>query len=468
MGSTEKVSKYTNLFASFIVHFPHYLRTKRLVKAYEFATREEIRDFQYRRLKDLLIHAHQHVPYYQKLFDRIGFHPHDFQSIGDLSKLPLLTKQMVQQNPDEFKAVNISDKHFKVVQTGGTTGMPTEFFLDKRYSTLTEMVFLRHMWKQLGYRQRDRCVVLREDEVDQIEEGKKYWKRNWLTNWLTMSAFHLNADTFSLYYDKMQSFKPKFILAFPSNIYLLARFIEEHGLSPFPSVKGVICSSESLFDWQRDYISEVLNVRVFSFYGHSEKCVIAPQCSDLTGYEFYPQYGYAELVNEEGIPCSRENEKGEIVATGFHNYTAPLIRYKTGDVAVHAGEGGCDHPNWVKIKNLEGRIQDFLVDHDHVIKTYMHIDRPFWNLREKVNAYQYVQDEPGKVLLKIHPKQDLTATDLEEIKKIFHDTYLKFDLDIKLVEKISRTKGGKFRYLVQNIQMNDHQPSQRLKDDGSE
>lgn len=468
MGSSGKVSKYTNLFASYFIYYPHYLGTRKLVRNLEFASRDEIREFQYRKLKSILTHAHRHVPYYQKLFDRIGFHPGDFRSIDDLSHIPLLSKQEVQQNPGEFRAVNVPDRYFKTVQTGGTTGMPTEFFLDRRYSTLTEMVFLRHMWKKLGYRQRNRCVVLREDEVGNIEEGKKYWKRNWMTNWLIMSAFHLNADTFQLYYRKIVEFKPEFILAFPSNIYLLTRFIKEHGLPAFPTLKGVICSSESLFDWQRDYVSDVLGARVFSFYGHSEKCVLAAQCSDLTGYEFYPQYGYAELVNENEKICTKEDERGEIVATGFHNHVAPLIRYRTGDVAVHGGFNGCDHPNWLKIKNLEGRVQDFLVDRDHVMKTYMHIDRPFWEFREKVNAYQYVQNEPGRLLLKIHPRVELSETELAEIRKIFHSTYFKFDLDIRLVDDIPRTAGGKFRYLVQNIDLNGDRSSQPKVNEGGD
>lgn len=453
MGTAGKVSKFSNLFISYFIHYPFYLRIKRLLERKVFETKEQVQEYQFMEMKKIISHAYYHVPYYQKLFKGIGLKPEDFTSMDDLQKIPLLTKQIIQENREDLKAVNIPEKHFKEVQTGGTTGMPMEFYLDKRYSTLKEMVFLRHMWKKLGYRQRDRCIVLREDEVDHIEEGKSYWNMNRLTNWLIMSAFHLNEDTFPLFYDKIRSFKPKFILAFPSNIYLLARFIRERSLPVFPSVKGVICSSENLFDWQREYLSDVLKVKIFSFYGHSEKCILAAECSDLTGYEFYPHYGYAELVNDRGIGCSEENERGEIVGTGFHNYVAPLIRYKTGDLATFTNEAGCDHPGWYKIRNLEGRVQDYLVDHDNVPKTYLHIDRPFWNIRDKVYAYQYVQDEPGKVLLNIHPKEELADKELAEIKNIFHNTYFKFDLDIRQVDHIPRTSSGKFRYLVQNMKL---------------
>jgi len=230
--------------------------------------------------------------------------------------------------------------------------------------------------------------------------------------------------------------------------------MKEQNLPPIPSLKAIICSSENLYDWQREILHEVFQARIFSFYGHSEKCIIASECTDLNGFEFYPQYGYTELVNQRGNPCTEEGERGELVATGFHNYVVPLIRYKTQDIGIYTREGGCDHPHWFRIKDLEGRIQDFLVDRDSVPKTYMHIDRPFWNIREKVNAYQYIQNEPGKLLLNIHSKEELNESVLQEIKEIFHKTYFKFELEIQLVDHIPRTASGKFRYLVQNINLN--------------
>jgi phenylacetate-coenzyme A ligase PaaK-like adenylate-forming protein len=54
-------------------------------------------------------------------------------------------------------------------------------------------------------------------------------------------------------------------------------------------------------------------------------------------------------------------------------------------------------------------------------------------------------------MLHIHPKQSLTSEEIQEIKNIFEDTYFKIDLEIREVDHIPRSKGGKFRYLIQNI-----------------
>jgi phenylacetate-CoA ligase len=426
-----------------------------------FNSKEKLEDFQLKQLKKLLTYAYQNVPYYQKLFDKIHFIPKDFQSIEDFKKIPYLTKNIIRENKNELISTKIPKKYIKKVRTGGTTGMPTEFILDKRYATLTEMVYLKHMWSdRLGYKIRSRCILLREDTVETIVEGKKYWKRNTLTNWLVMSAFHLNADTFKIYYNKIKSFKPEFILAFPSNALLLARFMKDNNLAPISSIKGIICASENLYDWQREFLTEVFDAKIFSYYGHSEKCVIAPESDETGNFEFYPQYGFAELLNSNGEDCKKENERGEIIATGFNNYISPFIRYKTDDVGTYTSQRSSNHPFWFNIKKIDGRVQDFLIDRDHVPKTYMHIDRPFWNLRDKVYAYQYVQNEPGKIILNIHSKNEIEEEEILEIKKIFHSTYFKFDLEVQKVNHIARSKSGKFRYLVQNVKTSKRVASQ--------
>lgn len=175
-------SKYSKLLFRYLRYYPKYLKTKRLLKPGKLDTREKVEEFQFARLKEIIQYAYRYVPYYSRTFDEIGFHPDDFKILGDLKKIPYLTKQIIRENRDELISCKFPKKHLKVVETGGTTGMPMEFLLDDRYATLIELVYLRHMWA--SYRRRDRCIVLREDNVEGIVEGKRYWKRSLLTNWL--------------------------------------------------------------------------------------------------------------------------------------------------------------------------------------------------------------------------------------------------------------------------------------------
>jgi phenylacetate-CoA ligase len=240
-------------------------------------------------------------------------------------------------------------------------------------------------------------------------------------------------------------------MAFPSNAFLLARYIKEYNLPNFSSLKGIICSSENVYEWQREYVEGVFKIPILSYYGHSEKCVIAAECGDSHRIEFYPHYGYVELINEKEQDCTKEDEPGEIVSTGFNNLAAPFIRYKTEDMGIFTQKTCENHPYWFTLKRIEGRKQNFIINKDNAPISAMHIDRPFWKIRNDIYAYQYIQDVPGKILVNIHAKGKLTDCQIEEIRSEFLQVHFKFEIDIKQVDNIPRTKSGKFRYLIQNV-----------------
>jgi phenylacetate-CoA ligase len=416
-------------------------------------SKEEIEEYQFSKLKAIIAYAYENVPYYKDLFTRIDFHPGDFKTLQDIKKIPYLTKNIVREKQDQLISTSFNPKHIKITHTGGTTGLPMSFCLDKRTASLIEMAYLEDIWARIGYKRYDKCILLREDTVPDIIQGKRYWKRNRFVNWLLLSSFHFNADTFPLYYRKIASFKPAYIIAFPFNAYLLARFIKEYNLPNFPSVKGIICSSENIYDWQREFIEQVFRARVLSYYGHSEKCVIAAECPDENHIEFYPFYGYAELINDKDEWCTAEDEPGEIVATGFNNLASPFIRYKTEDIGLYTTRPCKNHPHWFTLKRIEGRKQNYLVNKDGIPISAIHIDRPFWKIRNDIFAYQYIQDVPGKILVNIHTREKLTDSQIEDVRRQFLEVHVKVDIEIHQVDCIPRAKNGKFQYLIQNIKM---------------
>jgi phenylacetate-CoA ligase len=448
-----KLSKYLELFLNYALYNQQYRQIKKLLRKKNRISREEIEVYQFTKLKSIIQYAAENVPYYKDLFNRIDFHPEDFKSLQDIKKIPYLTKNIVREQQDRLISTSFNPKHIKIAQTGGTTGLPMSFYLDKRTASLIEMAYLEDIWARIGYKRYEKCILLREDTVPQIIQGKRYWKRYRFMNWLILSSFHFNADTFPLYYRKIASFKPAYIIAFPSNAYLLARFIKENNLPCFPSVKGIICSSENIYEWQREFMEQVFRARVLSYYGHSEKCVIAAECPGENQIEFYPFYGYAELINDKEEWCTAEDEPGEIVATGFDNFASPFIRYKTEDIGIYTTSPNKNHPHWFTLRRIEGRKQNYLVNIDGVPISAMHIDRPFWNIRNDIYAYQYIQDVPGKVLVNIHSCEKLTDSQIEEIRRQFLEIHIKVDIEIRQVDHIPITKSGKFMYLIQNIKI---------------
>jgi phenylacetate-CoA ligase len=268
---------------------------------------------------------------------------------------------------------------------------------------------------------------------------------------LIMSSLRLNESTFPAYLKKIREFKPRFIIAYPAVAFIFARYFKTHTIAPIESLKGIICSSETLYEWQQKCISESFNAMVFAYYGLTEKCCIAYKLPDSNHYAFMPTYGFVEVINKSDQWCSEEGESGEVIATGLNSLTTPLIRYRTQDVCVYSGESSGNHFGWPTVKGMTGRISEFLIDKSGNMVTFTCSDELFWTVLQKLNAYQFVQDIPGKIQLKLDLKQALTEEEHKKILLTFYQYYPNFEVEFIFSESIPRTQSGKFRYLIQNL-----------------
>ncbi len=450
---TEKIfgsNRFIRLSKDLIAYNKYYFEARKELNQLSGFDEKDIGNYQFNQLKKLIEYVAIHVPYYRDLFKKEGFRPELFNKIEDIQHIPYLTKNIIKENRDKLISDAFSPRHLKLTVTGGSTGTPMDFYLDRRTSSPMEFAYLQYIWRRVGYSFGNRCVVLRGDNIENIVEGKIYWKKNTLLNWLLMSSLRLNEENAYLYLKKIKEFNPLFIIAYPSMAYILAKYAIAFDMK-FPKLKAIICSSETLYDWQRQYIGKTFGVRVFPYYGLSEKCCIAAQCSDSGFYEFIPAYGFTEIINRDGHWCTEDNEPGEIVCTGFHNYAFPFIRYKTQDYCTYSA-GQCPaHKGWTTVKEIKGRISEFLVNKNGDLITFTCSDEIFWSCYQKLNAYQYFQETPGKVEIRLDLKEPLSEAEYQEMSTVFKKYYPDFEVSFVVVGNIPRTVSGKFRFLIQKL-----------------
>lgn len=413
-------------------------------------SRKELEDYQMQELSKLLNHAYENVPYYRKVFDERGLKPKGIQSFDDLKKLPYLTKNIIRENLRDLIVQNLPKSRLEYETTGGSSGIPLGFYQESGLSFAREWAFMITLWNRVGFKISDKRVMLRGNVIQSASKGK-FWEYNPIKRILILSSYHMTNETLPKYIKKIRNFQPDFFHAYPSTITILARFMKENNIEPFPSVKALICSSENFYSWQRELLEDTFRCRVFSFYGHSENAVLAGECEKNNDYHIFPEYGLVELINKYGNPISKEGEMGEITATGFNNYVLPFIRYKTGDIAVYSKKKCSCGRNYPLLKNIEGRLQEFFIDKTGSLITFTCSDEVLWSVKDKINAYQYVQNEPGKVLLNIDARINLPISDIQSLKKNFMEYYSGLDVEINFVKNIPRTKSGKFRYLIQKL-----------------
>jgi phenylacetate-CoA ligase len=440
----------TWMFKNYLFN-PYRWQTAKLIRKSLSWSKDQIEDYQTRELKKLLTYAYETVPFYRKSFGQAGFSPEMFKSVEDIKKVPILTKDDIRNNQESLISTAFPKKYLISDTSGGTTGLPVPFYADVRTFSPVEWVYIKALWKSVGYRVRDRYVVFRGEIIGSPSDpSRSYWKFDRLRNRLIFSSFEMSEEQIPLYIQKIKEFRPKFIHSYPSVLLILARYIVNHGVTDFPRVKAIFLASETLYAWQRELFESVFKTRLYTWYGHRERCILAAERDVPSVYEIFPTYGFAELINHQKTECKEEGEIGELVGTGFYNYAFPLIRYNTFDIAENCNQK-TSFTNFKRIKNIKGRIQDFFVDKHGSLITFSTSYKALIPIMDKIVAHQFIQETPGKLNLNIEPRSELSEEDILEVKRNFSERFPNFDLNVSTVNNIPRTVVGKFRYFIQKI-----------------
>jgi len=437
---------------------PEFLKWYNFLQESQWWSKEKLEKYQIQQLSKLLNHAYENVPYYRRVFDKRSLKPKDIKNFDDLKKLPYLTKDDVRKNLKDLIARNILKEDMKYVTTGGTSGEPLGFYIERK-TNIIRMAFEWREWNWMGYKFGDRCIVLRGNVVKRKENGKpNWWEYDKENNYLILSTYDMTDENLPKYIKKIEAFKPRIIRAYPSAIDILAKFIKENNLkiNTNGNIKAISTSSENLYPTQRELIEKVFKCPIFDKYGNCEQVTILGECEKHEGCHDFMEYSYTEILDKEGKPITREGEIGEIVSTGFTNYAVPFIRYKTEDLIEYTTHKCSCGRNLSLIKKIEGRLQELIVTKKgnliSMVAMNMHSD-----IFDNVKQFQFYQDIAGKVLFKIVRKNTYTNKDTKYIlKELQKKMKNQVEIKIEFVNEMPRTDRGKYKFLIQKLPMRNY------------
>jgi phenylacetate-CoA ligase len=407
---------------------------------------DDCRAYQFAQLRAVLRHAAESCPFYRSSFRRAGFHPDEVTALDDLQHCPLLDKQSLVRHLPQLLSTKYPRSAGLYLTTGGSTGVPVGFYLHKGVSRPKEQAFLEAMWRRAGYFDGARLAVIRGHVVSSRAEGA-IASYDAMRGWLLLSSSHLTERRLPEYLDTIERFRPDLLHAYPSAALQLAEFLERSGRQWRTPLRAVLCGSERLTLPQKRLLQRVYGCRVYHWYGHAERVVLAGEGSTSESLYFFPQYGFVEFgpPDEEGLR--------EVIGTSFHNLVMPLIRYRTGDRArvVEAGNaGGSEYP-WAAVSEIAGRDQEFLVS-----ATGRRISLTAFNMHDAIfdqlYAVQFYQDKAGVLEFRYvsgpgFHRSRLTAIESGIRRKLGDD----FRLTLRQVREVERTSRGKQRWLVSRL-----------------
>lgn len=427
---------------------PFYGEMRALFRRHRHADPEDLRALERRLLGQAIEFAYEHVPFYRRAMRSRGVEPRHIRDRHDLRLLPLVDKEDLRRHYSELQSESIRTSDRIYMTTGGSTGEPVGFDLQKGVCRPKEAAMLEHAWSTAGYHPGDRCGIIRGT----VLPPGQAWQEDPAKRSLLLSSYHLTPDHLPAMLERLRAFRPRFIQAYPSAAEIVARFMLESKTAPPEGLHAIFAGSETMRPDQRRLIAEAFQCRVFTWYGHAERVVHAAECELNRGFHVYQEYGLMELVDESGAPLPWETgARGEIVGTALWNRAMPLLRYRTYDMAsVGATSCPCRRP-YPLLASVEGRLQEYLLASGNrpISTTALNMHCGVYDHVEQV---QFHQRHAGQVALHYVPRagfspDDERAIHVELSKKLGGDT----QLELVPVREIRPGPNGKRRLVIQEM-----------------
>jgi len=415
-----------------------YARLKFYLKSQRW-DRETIERYQFRKVRDMLIHAGDNVPYYRELFRSIHFDAQMFKSLKDLEHIPLLDKEMIRKNPEQFIADHKHTIHGYWKYTTGSTGTPLKLFLDKNCHINNYAATLRaYHWA--GYTPGKRAFLL----VEADGEYKDYAYRL-LSNSLFFNTSSVSRDNVRKFYKLLNRFKPKYYIGYGRAFLNLYKHLIDLKLE-IPSPKNMVHYGETLRDNDKKKLETIYNTNVYNYYSHREDTVMVAEPEPGKKY-MMEDFFYPEILNDSNHII--EEGTGELVGTGFYNYTMPLIRYKTTDILTTKKFSEDDDYKFTRVENIVGRVNDKVVTPSG--REFYFLGSPTFNIPGIISA-QYIQESADSLKINLLTDDDFRMESMAQLEKNYQE-YLgePMTFDLQLVDELEERGTGKRPVIISRL-----------------
>ena len=397
---------------------------------------EKILDFQWKKLQSVIRHAYANVPYYRSQFKQLGLVPEDITSIEAFSRLPVLTKVDIQGSFDQLIADGNDCSKLELNSTGGSTGVPLNFYQDAQYIQWADAARIRAWCYMPGGRENDLEAVL-WGAVRDIGQGitvKKMLYNLLREGAVPLNTFDLDVTTLRTYLKYYNLFRPALVRGYASSLYYVACFVEQHGLNVHKP-KAVISSTEVLHQRMRDVIERVFGCKVFDSYGCREISQIATECDAHNGLHIVYENQFVELIGKD------------VIVTNLNNHVMPFLRYKVGDLASSIDMSPCSCGRFSpRITSLMGRDNDNIELPNGKIINGEFFEFLFFGM-PSVIQYQVVFHRLTECLMiKLHLR-DLSVDVGAVVKKTMEDKFGFTGVVIEYSDSFDKTPTGKLRFV---------------------
>ncbi len=324
----------------------------------ECMNRDELEQLQLERLQSTLYRVGTHVPFYRKKFSEMKLDYEGFNSLDDIRKLPLTTKQDLRDSyPYGLFAVPLREV-VRLHSSSGTTGQATVVGYTKNDIK---------NWSDLVARVLTGAGVT-ADDVIQIAFGYGLFTGGFGLHYgaerLGASVIPISAGNTKRQIQIMQDFKTTALVCTPSYALKIADVLFDMGINPAGlSLKFGLFGAEPWSEAMRREINEKLGIRATDNYGLSEVMGpgVAGECSECNGLHINEDHFLVEILDPESLEPVAPGEVGELVITTLTKEAFPMIRYRTRDLTRFMPDPCPCGRTFTRIHRIMGRTDDMLI-----------------------------------------------------------------------------------------------------------
>lgn len=400
---------------------------------------EDKQEYQKNKLKVLLLHAYNNVPYYHKVLSEVGVVINNEIYLENFHKIPILTKDIIRREGTNLYSSDYKTRKFYENTSGGSTGQPVKFIQDKEYDSwniASKIFFFRKFGKDEGAKE----IKLWGSDRDIIKGNLTPKDRlvNFLYNRKFFNCYNFSEKNMDELAKLHNTFKPCTYWAYVDGIFEFSKYILKNKIKLF-TPKFIVTTIGPLHEYNRQVIQEAFGCKVYNQYGSREMGVISIENKNKEMDIFFWRH-VVELFGE--------NDEKTMIVTSLDNFSMPLIKYNIGDVAAEGTEQYSFGKtiSFLTTQPVVGRTLGFFKKRDGSLKhTHFLVQQLFF--KDWIYKFQLIQKDYDVVEICV-----VGDKNLEEMKKI-EDLIVEFlgpefKIEWNFVDEIKPSDSGKHLYTI--------------------
>ncbi len=353
-------------------------------------SRDQMQHWQLERIRALVRHAFDRVPFYRELYRATSFEPPDLKDWDDFRKLPVVTKdQIIANYPDKMLTTGSDLNELIVSRSSGSSGKVLDIAYDRKAMVTYILAGLRLYRMGFPYRPWHKQLYIYTSPYP-LNSLFGFYPLHFLST-LTPAEQVLEVA---------RQLQPDLLVCYPSILKQLTQLAgTDHG-APL-RLKAISVNSEMSAQAERNQWASCYGCPVLDEYSSEELTRIAAQCRHKT-YHVFEDINLIETLDEQSHPAVG---LGTIVGTNLHNFAMPMIRYQQNDLAaLQPAECACGW-RFRALTDLQGRRNDsFVMPSGKVLPSGFLLDATYEFLltyRDAVRDFCLIQKSKDAVVLQV-------------------------------------------------------------------